>query len=247
MIDSMDLSLVIPLYDEESNVQRVTEELMKLLHSSGINFEIVLVNNGSRDNTEAVIDKMIQIYGNTIVKIVVPVNKGFGWGVVNGLKACKGRFVGFMVGDLQVEARETFRIFNLARNNPSNIIKVYRYIRHEGIHRKILSHFYNWLFRILYKNGVRDVNGTPKIFRAEFLRYLDLQSKQSFFDAELLIKLDTLGCKVIEVPVESKKRTAGRSKVRLSTVLDLFWNLLRFKFIEYRRWKSRRLASLTRY
>jgi len=235
---SIDLSLVIPLYDEESNVQRVTDELVKLLRSNGINFEIVLVNNGSRDNTDREIDRMTQIYGNTIVKAVVPVNRGFGWGVINGLKVCRGRFVGFMGGDLQVEARETIRIYDIAKNNSSNIIKAFRYIRHDGISRKVLSYLYNGLFRILYQIDVRDVNGTPKIFGAEFLKSLDLQSKRSFFDAELLIKLTCLGCKVFEVPVESKKRALGRSKVRLSTILELFWDLIRFRFgSEFRRWK----------
>jgi len=234
----IELSLVIPLYDEQSNVQRVTDELVKLLRSHRINFEIVLVNNGSRDNTGREIDRMMQIYGNTIVKAVVPVNKGFGLGVMNGLKVCKGRFVGFMGGDLQVEAAETIRIYDMAKNNPANIIKAFRYIRHDGIHRKFLSYLYNRLFCILYQIDVRDVNGTPKIFRAEFLKSLDLQSKRSFFDAELLIKLTCLGCKVFEVPVESKKRAVGRSKVRLSTMLELFWDLVRFRFgSEFRRWK----------
>jgi len=234
----IDLSLVIPLYDEESNVQRVTSELVELLHSNGVGFEIVLVNNGSHDNTDREIDRMMQIYGNTIVKVVVPANKGFGWGVINGLKACRGRFVGFMGGDLQVEAAETIRIYDAAKNNPATVIKAFRHIRNDGIHRKVLSYLYNVLFRILYQIDVRDVNGTPKIFRAEFLKSLDLQSKRSFFDAELLIKLTFLGCKVFEVPVESKKRAVGSSKVRLSTILELFWDLIRFRFgSEFRRWK----------
>jgi len=234
----IDLSLVIPLYDEESNVQRVTDELVKLLRSHGINFEIVLVNNGSRDNTGMEIDRMMEIYRNIIVKAVVPVNRGFGWGVINGLKVCRGRFVGFMGGDLQVEAAETIRIYDAAKNNPASIIKAFRYIRNDGIHRKVLSYLYNVLFRILYQIDARDVNGTPKIFRAEFLKSLDLQSKRSFFDAELLIKLTFLGCKVFEVPVESKKRAVGRSKVRLSTILELLWDLIEFRFgSKFRRWK----------
>jgi len=240
MTAPIDLSLVIPLYDEESNVQNVTDELVELLSSHCINFEIVLVNNGSHDGTDREIDRMMQIHGNVIVKAVVPKNKGYGWGIINGLKVCRGRFVGFTVGDSQVGAVETVRIYDTAKNNPANIVKAFRSIRHDGIYRKILSYVYNGLFCFLYQIDVRDVNGVPMIFQAEFLKSLDLKSKQWFINAEILVKLTRLGCKVIELPVESKKRATGRSKVSLSTIWKLFWDLIRFRFgSEFRRWKCR--------
>jgi dolichol-phosphate mannosyltransferase len=235
----MELSIVIPLYDEEANVKTVTEQLAEALNSLGIDFEIVLVDNGSRDSTGVEIDRMLARYGSSVVKAVVPTNRGFGLGVITGLHACRGRLVGFMPGDLQVDPSATARLYEIAKANPRHLVKALRRIRQDGLVRNVLSRVYNGLFRFLYDTDVKDVNGIPKIFPAEFSKHSDLHSRGSFFDAELLIKTTWLGGKVLEVPIVSRKRKAGRSKVRITTILEMLWDLVRFKFgREFKEWRA---------
>jgi len=235
----MDLSIVVPLYDEEGNVEALTEQLADALNSIGLDFEMVLVDNGSRDRTSVEIDRMSRRFGNSVVKAVVPENRGFGLGVIAGLKLCKGEFVGFMPGDLQVEPSTTARLYQIAKANPGYLVKALRYVRQDGLVRAVLSRLYNSLFRLLYGIKVKDVNGIPKIFPGKFSQHLDLRTRGSFFDAELLIKITALNCKVLEVPTVSKQRSAGRSKVYATTILEMLWDLLRFRFgREIRRWQA---------
>lgn len=245
MAETPDLSIVVPFYDEQDNVRAVTDGLIATLDHEKTKFEIVLVNNGSRDGTGGEIDKVAMAHPDVVVKVKVPVNRGFGYGVAAGLKACKGRFVGYMVGDLQSDPKDAFRIYYVVAHNSSSIAKGYRVVRRDPVHRRLLSRMYNCLFRALYGINVRDVNGTPKVFDSRYIERLDLLSRQSFLDSELLVKLHRLGCRVIEVPVKGLERPTGSSKVKLLVVLDLFCSLIFFRLVGYRSW-SKHIQCRTR-
>jgi glycosyltransferase involved in cell wall biosynthesis len=231
-----DLSLVVPLWNEEGNVQRTAKELMRVLSARKIDFEIVLVDNGSHDDTETEIDKMMG--SGCVVKVVVPTNRGFGWGVLNGFRICRGEFLGFLVG-YGAGIADTVRLYEVAKDRPNQAAVAVRHNRQDGAYRKILSHVYNFLVRALYGIRVRDVNGTPKIFPAKLLKYAIPRSKGSFFDAELLIKLSYVGCRIVEVPLSWEKRSSGRSKVKIATILGMFLDAIRFRFgREFALWRA---------
>jgi glycosyltransferase involved in cell wall biosynthesis len=235
----VDLSLVIPLYNEEPNAGDVTGRLIDALTINNLNYEIVLVDNGSHDNTGEVIDSLIESYGGSIVKVVVPINEGFGWGVIKGLEICQGDFVGFLCGDGQVDPYDVPRIYLAARKSPCGFAKGYRSARKSSSTRKILSVIYNKSFQMLYNLKVRDVNGMPKILSKDLLHRLAPTSKQSFFDAELLIKAKALGIEVAEIPVQDHERKAGRSAVNLTTIMAMLVDLVGFRFSdEFRKWKA---------
>jgi hypothetical protein len=138
------------------------------------------------------------------------------------------------------------RVYDIAKRNPYSVAKAYRRIRNDGTCRKFLSFAYNTLFRVIYSINSKDVNGSPKVFSANILWHIDLQSEGSFIDAEFLIKANHLGYKIIEHPVVSNKRVAGSSKVGLSMILDMFWALVAFKVSGHiRRWKKRTLYANT--
>lgn len=232
------LSLVIPLFNEQDNIERLVGQLFEVLKFGEFPCELVLVNNGSRDNTNAEIDAMIQKHGDSIRKVVVPVNRGFGWGVISGLRTCRGKVVGFMVGDLEADTSIIMRAYHSIRMNPLTVAKACRNVRHDGIARKLLSLAYNTLFRIRYQVRSKDVNGTPKLFSLELLQRLDLRSNQSFLDAELLLKASYLGCRIIEFPTESRKRPAGKSHVDLRLIRSMFFDLVAFGLRKnFRRWR----------
>lgn len=104
------LSLVIPLYNEAANAQKVAKELIEELSKEYISYELVLVNNGSKDNTGHILSKLAK--SNPEIKIVtVPVNQGYGWGVINGLRWASGDYLGFMGGDGQIEPGDVSKVF----------------------------------------------------------------------------------------------------------------------------------------
>src|SRR5215831_2468505 len=90
-----ELSLVMPCYNEERCLEYTVPPLASVFETAGIRLEIVLVDNGSRDRTSEVIDRLIES-GLPIVKGHVPVNKGQGLGLITGFHLCSGRYIGYL-------------------------------------------------------------------------------------------------------------------------------------------------------
>jgi len=108
-----ELSLVLPCYNEDEVLQGTVRRLVAAFRAHGAAFEVVLVDNGSTDDTGRVIDALMEAE-LPVVKVVVPQNQGYGHGVLCGLRHCRGRFVGFACADGQVDADDVVKVFDIA-------------------------------------------------------------------------------------------------------------------------------------
>jgi glycosyltransferase involved in cell wall biosynthesis len=225
-----ELSLVIPCYNEEKSIKSVAGSLIGALNKSGIDYELVLVDNGSNDGTNREIRKLAS--RNCRIKVcIVRKNQGYGFGVMAGLNQANGRFIGWTCADGQVSSEDTVRIFKEMKVRNLDLCKARRMNRRDGIGRKIASVGYNTLLKVMFFMSVPDVNGYPKLMKRECYDEMKLKSRDWFFDTELLIKALNNGYKIGSVPVEFKERKEGKSKVRLSTVLDFSKDLLRYRLL----------------
>ena len=226
-----DLSLVVPCYNEEQLLDNSVRELVAAFEQHQVRIEIVLVDNGSRDRTGERIDELVAA-GLPIVKRVVMVNQGYGNGILVGFAACRGRWVGIVHADSQVEAADVYKIYSLANHSPRPcLVKARRRFRMDGLRRKIVSIFYNLIINILYPGlGSIDVNGSPKLLPHRYLRAMELHSKDWFLDPEIMIKARYLGLPVIEINVLSQMRSGGKSNVNVSTCREFVVNLLLWRW-----------------
>jgi len=226
---SPEFSDAIPLYNEEKNVEKLVSELARELETAGIDYELVLVNNGSRDRTGEIIDRLAA--GNARIRpIHFEENQGYGGGILAGLKACRGELIGYSWGDSQVRAEDLVRIFVKLKNEGLDLCKSRRIERHDGFLRRVVTTIYNGAFPLFFKTPTRDVNGCPKIFRKDRFLQMDIRSTDWFIDAEIMIKSGELNLRVGEVPVIFHAREQGSSNVNLGTVLEFVKNLVVYKF-----------------
>lgn len=233
----MKISLVLPFYNEEKGAQSVIEGLARQLEEERIDYELVVVENGSVDRTEFILKKIAD--ANPRVRMVaVPVNQGYGWGILRGLSAASGDLLGFLCGDGQISPLDVSRVASQALREPAVISKVKRVTRQDGWKRKIVSRIYNFLFSFVFGVTDTDVNGTPKIFSRSIYNQLKLDSKDWFIDAEFMIKAARMKKPVKCVSVDFFSRTTGQSNVRMGTVGEFLKNMLvcRLKGA-YRSWK----------
>ena len=222
----MGLSLVIPFYNEDQNINNVVNGLINALEKNVIDYELVLVNNGSTDASPRMLENLAREKGKGIKVVHVGVNQGYGWGIINGLKQANGQFIGYMCGDGQVEPQSVIELFHCLKGENCDLAKVRRVVRYDGTAREVASAVYNFLFRLMFNVKTKDVNGSPKIWKGELLKALSPVSKDWFIDAEIMIKAKHLNLKVEEVPVEFSRREKGRSHVRFTTVLEFAGNML---------------------
>ncbi len=240
----MTVSIAIPFYNEEEAFQNMIDPLVDQLESAGISYELVLVDNGSWDKTGSLIDNAIA--GNPkLKKVRIEKNEGYGWGIINGLKSSTGSHVGFICGDGQVTAEDVVKTVQFALNDERDLVKVRRVERKDGFLRVAVTRVYNWTVPYLFGLKTRDINGTPKIFSRKLYEQLDLQSKDWFVDAEIMIKSDHLKVDPYELPVTFNAREQGSSHVSvLKAILEFVKNVYHFKTCRhYKLWKKSKQSS----
>jgi dolichol-phosphate mannosyltransferase len=226
-----DLSLIVPCYNEAAVVRNTTTQLIEVFENRRIKLELVLVDNGSWDRTGEIIGQM-QAEGMPIIKERVEVNEGYGNGILHGLRRCRGRFIGFVCADGQVEAHDVLKLYEMVANAESPYLaKVRRRFRMDGLVRKVVSIIYNISTAVLFRSlGSIDINGNPKILPREYLERMNLRSKDWFLDAEVMIKAKRLGLPVYEMNVIAQMRRGGKSNVSRNTIKEFVKNLLKYRF-----------------
>lgn len=224
----MKLSLVIPAYNEAKNIGAVITGLAAALRKIGDPFEIVAVDNGSTDETEKVLKELSRQIPELVSARIFP-NEGYGNGILAGLAVAQGNVLGWMHADNQVSPTDVLLIYqNLNRKN-LDFCKAVRVDRDEHWMRIIQSRAYNIFFRLLFGGVLRDINGTPKLFKRELYEGLNLRSRDWFIDPEIVIKALRRGAKIGEVEVKWSMRPGGSSHVSFGAWLQFVKNLIKYK------------------
>ncbi len=221
-----DISLVLPCYNEAETLAGSIPPLASALAALGSPFEILLVDNGSTDATAAAIARLTQ--GNPCIRSLAlpPPNRGYGGGVLAGLQAATGRWVGFLGADGQVPAEQVAAVVREALSSPPRtLVKALRRNRGDGTLRWIVSKGYNLTCRILVSAPSRDMNATPKILLREDLLQLGLCATDWFLDAECVLQAKRHGFTLKEIPVDFLPRPGGASHVRIATIPEFLGNL----------------------
>lgn len=241
-VGTPDLSLVMPCFNEERALGFTIPRLIEAFREAGHRLELVAVDNGSSDDTAAVIEELASRYPSTVIPHAVDVNRGYGFGILSGIPLCTAPWIGFIPADGQVDAEDVAQLYESAVAAEGTVIaKVRRRFRMDGFARKVVSIAYNVLFRILWPRiSTLDVNGTPKLIPRDVLLAMDLQSERWFLDPEIVIKAHYMGVRVLEYNTFARMRGHGLSHVRAGTAWEFFRKLLRYRFLgALSGWKER--------
>lgn len=224
-----ELSVAIPFYNEESNVRDVVKDLVSEFNKNKINYELILVNNGSKDSTPKII-KELKSENRRIKQVNIPKNQGYGWGVISGLNAARGDYLAYIDGDNQVHPKFLIKAYNKIKDANAAICTTIRVNRKGTIIRKIASAGYNSIVNMLFLTNVRDINSKPKIIKQKFYKELKLSSKDWFIDTEIMAKAKNNGMKVVEMAIRCKERLKGKSNVNFGIVIELLADTIKYKF-----------------
>ncbi|MFN3326302.1 MAG: glycosyltransferase family 2 protein [Bryobacteraceae bacterium] len=222
------LSIVLPLYNEEGAAEPVIKAVHGILLAARIPFEIVTVQNGSRDRTPEILARLAERLAELRI-VEVPVNRGFGYGVLQGLKACSGEVIGYMPGDGQIDPEVLPRLYSRMIEASADLAQGRRIRRGDGPLRWFISKVYNLLASALLGLPGGDLNGHPKLMTRDLYTALRLCSEDHFLDAELMAKAHRLGARITALDLNFLPRAAGCSKVRIGTCFEFVVNLARLR------------------
>jgi glycosyltransferase involved in cell wall biosynthesis len=217
----MSLGLAVPLFNEGPLVDEVVDAYVGALAACDRAWRLVLVNNGSEDDTGRQLDAHAQRPGVEVVHLVD--NAGYGGGILAGLNRLRAEdgsdmeLVGWGWGDGQVDPTVLPSLV-AACEHGADLAKVRRVSRHDGWRRRLVTRSYARINHVLGARSA-DVNGCPKLMWRRRFDELALCSTDWFLDPELIWQAEARGWVVTEVPAAMRQRRAGRSKVRWTTVV----------------------------
>jgi glycosyltransferase involved in cell wall biosynthesis len=234
------LSFFFPAHNEAENIEAMVAEALEALPALADDFEIIAVDDGSRDATPQLADRLAA--ENERVRVVHhEVNQGYGAALRSGFRAARHELVCFVDGDRQFRIADVGLLLDrLAEDDQPDVVVGYRLKRADPSIRLAYARAYRLALRIFYGLGVRDPDCACKLFRRAALADIRLESGGAFMSAELLIKLGQRGRRLVETGVPHYPRTAGSAsganpKVVFRAVRD-FWML------RLRLWANRRAA-----
>ncbi len=202
------LSLCLPAYNEEANIEDTIDAACAILPAFVERFEVVVVNDGSRDATGRIIDRYSRT--NAHVRGVTHVrNRGYGAAVSSGLRAARGDLVMFADSDGQFSFLDVPRL--LLQANETDVVVGYRYPRADHWFRSFMAGGWNLMVRLVLGVGVRDLDCAFKLFRREVLDRLRLDSTSPAINAEILIQCVKAGLRIGQVPVSHYPRYHGEA------------------------------------
>jgi glycosyltransferase involved in cell wall biosynthesis len=218
-MSAVDLSLVVPCYDEAGHLRQSVAEVVEVLEQTGRTWEIVFVDDASRDDTRVVIGELCA--GDPRLRAVFHErNRGRGAAFKTGFRAATGRITGFIDIDLEVHARYIPSLVARIERHGVDVATGRRsYVLRQtgGIHRAMLSWCYRRLCAILLNAGVQDSETGCKFFKRETATAVVLGSESDgwFWDTEVMVRAVLADLVVHEMPVLFVRRFDKQSTVRL--------------------------------
>lgn len=225
----MELSLILPIHNEAQIIRPVFTEIVKMLNNLGISYECLLVENGSKDDSWRVINQLAKSFRNTRA---MRAPQGYGSAVLAGLALAKGKYVCYMPSDGQVDLSVFPQLMDAIQSQRWDLVKLRRVTR-ESVIRQFVSYAFALILKFVFGTSLWDINGSPRIFLREHLKSLNLQSTDSFIDAEFAIKAQRFGWRVKEIPMYNLPRLGGQSTRCWKTYLEFFKNIIRVRLVSF--------------
>jgi dolichol-phosphate mannosyltransferase len=226
------LSLVIPAYNEAAGIRQAVGEAEEALGALIADYEIIVVDDGSTDETSAALAAMTRANAR-VRQLRHRVNRGYGAALRTGFEAARFNRVAFTDADCQFHLADLAPLLDLAERHPLAV--GYRVGRQDPRQRRFFSWGYNLLARTLLGTRVRDCDCALKVFRKEALDALLPETSGFFINTEMLTRARQRGFRVAEVGVRHRPRLRGSSKVSLAdiprtlrTLLPFWWTQVLF-------------------
>jgi glycosyltransferase involved in cell wall biosynthesis len=200
------LTFVLPAFNEAPNIAESVRRCVEVGDGLGLDLEVIVVDDGSRDDTRAVIEALAS--GEPRVRPIHHArNRGYGAALKTGLFAASKELVFFTDADLQFDVAELGTL--LSWSDQVDIVAGYRAPRRDGWVRRFNGWAWSRLVDAMFQTGVRDVDCAFKLFDRRIFERIPVFSIGAFVNTEILVRARAEGFTLLEVPVTHAPRAAG--------------------------------------
>ena len=210
--------LVVPAYNEENNIELIVNRFIQAAKANSFSegqAQLVIVNNGSTDGSKAVFAKLSKEpeVAKWIQVVEVVQNKGYGFGVLSGLKSTSAQFVGWSHADMQCDPSDAFKALKILNQKNASEKWIVKGVRYERNPRDIfVSRFFETLAAVCLGYKIYEINAQPKVFKRELLSLVTNPPFDFAFDLYVLFKAKQNDYKIETIDVKFPPRIHGTSK-----------------------------------
>lgn len=233
------LSIFFPAYNDEGTIEKMVEDARIAAMQVTKDFEIIVVDDKSPDNSGKIADKLAKKY--SFVKVIHhKKNKGYGGALKSGFNASTKKWVFYTDGDAQYDAGELKKLVKKL-DAKTDVVNGFKIKRSDAFYRIFLGGAYNMFSRLMFGIKIRDIDCDFRLMRREIFDNIILESNSGVICVEMIKKIQDNGYRFNEVPVHHYPRTSGNSQFfKIGRLLKVFYGLAIqwFKLVVFRRGKN---------
>lgn len=234
------VSIVIPAFNEQENVRAAVENVSTVATQLGMDYEILLVNDGSKDLTGQIAKTQLEPCIPHFRLVEHYPNRGYGGALKAGFAAASKDLIVFVPSDNQFDFKEVRRLLDKLTPN-TMIVSGWRVNRKDRLIRKLNGLGWNLIVRMLFGYLVADIDCGFKLLRRDLLTHIHIDSDGAMIDTEILAEARARGYGVSEVPVSHFPRVAGQpTGANMKVILRAFRDLIKFRFRLWRELEQER-------
>ena len=226
------ISVIMPAYNEAGHIKSSIEETVKAFNEFGCQWELVVMDDGSTDDTFSRALELTKSYPHSLIVKQNSFNLGKGRAIKKALRYISGEYAVFLDADMDLHPTQVETLFDIMRLNNADVVigskmhpnSVVRY----PLQRKLMSHIYYLLVRILFNLPCHDTQTGLKLFKTEVLRkvFPRILVKKFAFDLEVLVNAHHLGYRIAEAPIVLNPQRFSYGRIGIRAVLVTFWDTL---------------------
>jgi glycosyltransferase involved in cell wall biosynthesis len=239
------VSVFFPAYNDAPSLPRLIENAFRVLNEHARDYEVIVVNDGSADNTGDVLAELQERFGERLRVITHDANRGYGGALRSGFAAATKDLVFYTDGDGQYDVGELPKLLALIAPDVG-LVNGYKLERNDPWHRICIGNVYNRFARFLFRIRIRDVDCDFRLMRRDLLEEIELTSTSGTICVELVRKLELSPYRIEEVGVHHYPRLHGRSQFfRLKSLSTTLYQLIRLfaVVVVLGRWSGRAVAA----
>lgn len=221
------ISVFFPAYNDAPSLPGLIAKTFSVLEGHVRDYEVIVVNDGSQDNTGEVLEQLRREHGPALRIVTHPENRGYGGALRTGFASATKDLVFYTDGDGQYDVGQLPLLLDRMRPGVG-LVNGYKTERNDPWHRIFIGKVYNQFARFLFRIKIRDIDCDFRLMRRDLLQQINLTSTSGTICVELVRKIELSGCEVEEVGVHHYPRLHGRSQFfRIKSLFTTFSQLIR--------------------
>jgi len=207
---NLGISVFFPAYNDGGSIASMVINAIMTLKKITNNYEVIVVDDGSKDNTGQIIDELAKKYRH-VRAIHHKVNKGYGGALRTGFASARKELIFYTDGDAQYDVRELANLVPLMKEGV-DVVNGYKIKRSDPLHRKIVGKLYHYSVKFAFGLKIKDVDCDFRLIRKKVFEKVHLKSNTGVICVELMKKIQSAGFNVQEIGVHHYHRMHGKSQ-----------------------------------